>query len=86
MADERPQPDQRSLSEQQEGLERRRDTGRDRALRRDADAAAPQFTAPDGGGDFAHHEPTAIADEAGSTYPASPEEQAMHIETEEDRG
>ncbi|ONI80338.1 hypothetical protein ALI22I_44120 [Saccharothrix sp. ALI-22-I] len=83
MADERSRTD-RTRSEQQEGLEMRRGTGQDRAWQRDAEAAAPQYTEPDDDGDFTDDEPTAIADEAGSSYPGGPEHQAMHIEENRD--
>lgn len=67
-------------SEQQEGLEARPRTGGDRA----SDTAGTQYAALDDRGDVTD-ESTGIADEAGSSYPTSPEERAMHIEDEEGR-
>ncbi|WP_447007516.1 hypothetical protein ACRAKI_14055 [Saccharothrix isguenensis] len=74
--------DERAVSEQQEELDLRRDTGQDHHLHRAAEAAAPQYTAHDGGGDLTDEEPTAIADEAGTSYPAGPEHEAMYVEEE----
>ncbi|MBB5801631.1 hypothetical protein F4560_001399 [Saccharothrix ecbatanensis] len=74
--------DERSVSEQQEELDLRRDTGQDHRRQRATDAAGPQYTAHDGGGDLTDDEPTAIADEAGSSYPRGPEQDAMHVEEE----
>lgn len=46
------------------------------------DQPAEQLTAPDGGGDFGDEEPDAIAEDAGTSYPAGPEAQAMRIDEE----
>jgi hypothetical protein len=75
MADER----NRIRSEQQESL----DIPPIPSRRRAEETTGPQFSSPGDGGDFTDDESTAIADEAGTTYPLSPEEQAMHIEDEE---
>ncbi|WP_156077034.1 hypothetical protein [Saccharothrix sp. NRRL B-16314] len=74
--------DERWMSEQQEGLDLRRDTGQDHRLQRAAESAGPQYTAHNGRGDLTDEESTAIADEAGSSYPRGPEYDAMHVEEE----
>lgn len=84
MVDERAEAGRGPLSEQQEGLEPRHDPGGDPGLRRAGEAAGPQYTAPGGSGDFTDDEATSIADEAGASYPSGPENQAMHVEGEEE--
>jgi hypothetical protein len=46
------------------------------------DRPAEQFSQPGGGGTPGDEEPDAIAEDAGTSYPAGPEHQAVRIEEE----
>jgi hypothetical protein len=86
-----PMANDQPRSEQQENLELANEPATDepevwraadpdRAEEPGAESPAPQFTPPGGGGAPGDREPTEIAEDAGSAYPAGPEQGATRIE------